>query len=180
MESYAAKMIARFQGPPTSRAERAAKRESGEISEAWYVDQSFEQPSTGFKGFQSSQQSHSEQPRSILNSSIDKMIPRQSLDSSLGLGTSLDALIAADIAEIEKGLPDINSQNINMNTKGGMSGSYDFKASSRDYNAAKTDRLESSAYRYGGTREPLGDMRGSGDFFRASVETLGSTGIKGK
>ncbi len=198
MSSYAAEMIRRFrEAEPTSRAERANKKESGEIQEAWWIEQ---ENNSGLRNSTDSSINLNRTTESTIRKDLQEMVGRRSMDSTAtgggGLNNSLDALIAADIAELEKGIPnnmkglhagttstfDINLQSQshdNFNYNNNFSNNLNTSASMGIGSIG--DRLEQPTYRYdgAGTREPLADMRTSGDFFRASVETLGSTGIRG-
>jgi hypothetical protein len=184
MSSYAAKMIARFrESEPTSRGDRAAAKEAGTIKEMWWVDENEAPPRRAPRG-------NTPTLKSELSSTLgttDSHHLARSMDMDSTMDKSVDQFIAAEIAELEKEVSKDRAFAKNTGAFNSTAGSFDMRRSGDGMSMNRTDKLESqggaTSYRYagggGGTRDPLADLRSSGDFFRSSMETLGSTGIKG-
>ncbi len=174
MSSYAADMIRRFrEEDPTSRDVRQKKRDTGEIKQMWWVDEN--ETENVRRSRPEPQQRRDDPPRDSYNggrgggNGNGRRLLGDSMDS-MGRSVDVDDLIAKEIRQLEV------EQTHGGRNFGATTGSFDMRRS--DDNVGIGNKLDAPTYRYGGTRDPLADLRSSGDFFRSSQDTLGSTGIK--
>lgn len=176
-EGYAASMIRRFrEAKPASRAERETTRD--EVHQMWWVDGGGKQVE-GNKRFELSSSSEIEIPRSSqpapgrqsagYEDVLAEIRQSEKLSRPATHNSTIDDMIAREIQELER--------EINSDPRRSLAGSIDVNIRS-SYDEYEYGERRPTAERGQGPRDPLQDMRFSGDFLRGSTDTLGSTGFK--
>ena len=205
---YVADRIKRFrEAPPTSRAEREANRENME-QPWWIDDVNAAKNPGKYGGenkrYQITSSGSSGDERNLgftgtgelnLSASLDdfdtnprRSRPPQANKQTLSAGdnpftqlTSIDDMIAQEIQNLEREINNDPRRSIAGGVEVDIRSSRDNAAASSGdggggFRESKDFMRKSSGW---GTRgDPLADLRLSGDYFKSSVDTLGSTGFK--
>ena len=181
--SSAADMLKRFrEAEPTSRAERESARAAGDVQEMWW------------KGNRSSAVDSQEYSRGMaplvarnshdFEEDVDTMGSRPPARSTNPYAqlTSIDDLITREIQNLEREIvndPVRTIGGIDVNIRQSSEGPVMGLGSGVGMSLTDSKEFLRHSYSQGKSgADPLADLRLSGDYFKSSVDTLGSTGFR--
>lgn len=194
--SSALDMLKRFrEAEPSSRAERESARAAGEVQEMWWNRDNRsttvgQQPPAASLDYSRNIPASSAARHSLdIDESIGTNFGMRSSRPPPGSAnpyaqlTSIDDLITREIQNLERevindptrsvGGVDVNIRQSSDGFEGLGMGTGISLSDSRDFMRRSQGQMQNRA----GT-DPLADLRLSGDYFKSSVDTLGSTGFK--